>query len=414
MVTDEEIEFIYKTSEFTDPIGFLRGFPKYEVPIDFDMLVKKPYGLFGRTGMGKSILNKILCLFIIKHNVSQLLLFDMQGEYGMISRADKSKGLAWYYPDKIQIYRLGELDKKEKITDGAEPFFIYKDNISSGDIIASAQTLNEPSINVLIYIENLVRDNPDDYDNLLYAINTVKANDHESINALSLRALRNRIIRFDNYRFLKERGEKKRDDSLKNLFNNLIEGKSIVIDFGKYGTNRHLYYFIANMITRRLYQMYSQREDESDLPPLVVVLEEAHKFLQPGVIRYTIFDRIAREMRKFQLTLAFVDQRPSQIDDEVFSQIANRFVFHLNDDKDINRVVKNLPSPRKWRSFVSGLLKRQCFIYGDAIAVPTILEVMNYNDEKLLKAKLGITKTLTETLKVVEKTDMTKIFPDDD
>lgn len=74
-----------------------------------------------------------------------------------------------------------------------------------------------------------------------------------------------------------------------------------VVDFGKYGTNMHFYLFIANMITRRLYSMYSQKEEDIDLPPLTVILEKAHKFLQPSIIRYTIFDRIAREMRKFQL-----------------------------------------------------------------------------------------------------------------
>ncbi|KKN13399.1 hypothetical protein LCGC14_1006770, partial [marine sediment metagenome] len=151
-VTKDEINLIYKKSEFSDAFGTLRGF-EYEVPIDFKSLVEKPYGLFGRTGIGKSILNKILCLFILKHQVSQLLLFDMQGEYGLVSRADGTKGLAHYFFEKIQIYRLSEIDQKDKTADGAEHFFIYKDTINSGDIIASAQSLNEPSINTLIQIE---------------------------------------------------------------------------------------------------------------------------------------------------------------------------------------------------------------------------------------------------------------------
>ncbi len=411
-VTEEEIDLIYKTSEYTDAIGTLRGF-NYPVPIDFAQLVKKPYGLFGRTGIGKSILNKILCLFILRNKVSQLLLFDMQGEYGMVSRADKTKGLAWYFPDKVKIYRLGKLDTKEKVADGAEPFFVYKENIALGDIIASAQTLSEPSINVLYYIENLVRSKPEEYSNLLDVINSIKAEDHKEINKFSLNALRNRIIRFKSYKFLKKRGDTKRDDSLEDIFKKLVEGKSIIVDFGKYGINRHLYYFIANMITRRLYQIYSEREEESELPPLVVVLEEAHKFLQPRVIRYTIFDRIAREMRKFQLTLAFVDQRPSQIDDEVFSQIANRFILNLTDTKDIERTVKNLPNPKKWRAMISGLIKRQCLVYGDAIAVPTMIDILDYKNDVLFKDLLGQKRSLSETIKTIEKADVTKIFPED-
>jgi hypothetical protein len=407
-VTKEEIDLIYKTSEYSDSIGTLRGF-EYEVPIDFAQLVKKPYGLFGRTGIGKSILNKIICLFILKHQISQLILFDMQGEYGLVSRADKTKGLAWYYREKIQIYRLGELDKKLTTIDGAEQFFIYKDSVTSGDIIASVQTLNEPSINVLMYIEGYIKNNPEEFKDLFDAIDKIDAGEHEQINPFSLGALRNRIIRFKRYDFLKERGESKREDSLENIFIRLLEGKSIVVDFGKYGINTHLYMFIANMITRRLYNMYSQKEDDTKLPPLIVVVEEAHKFLKSGVIQHTIFGRIAREMRKFQLTLAFVDQRPSQIDEEVYSQIANTFVMHMIDDKDIKRVVQTFPDSKRWRGIISGLQKKQCLIRGDAVAVPTIIEVFDYNDEKELKKKLGIGKPLAETLKALEKADLTKL-----
>ena len=409
-VTKDEINLIYRKSEFSDAFGTLRGF-EYEVPIDFKSLVEKPYGLFGRTGIGKSILNKILCLFILKHQVSQLLLFDMQGEYGLVSRADGTKGLAYYFFEKIQIYRLSEIDQKDKTVDGAEQFFIYKDNINSGDIIASAQSLNEPSINTLIQIENLLRRNTIKFDNLFDAIKNIGPEPH-GINKLSLNALRNRIIRFERYEFLRNRAETKRKDSIEHMFTKLQEGKSIVVDFGRYGINTHLYLFIANMITRRLYEMYSQKEDDSNLPPLVVVVEEAHKFLKPSVIHHTIFDRIARETRKFQLTLAFVDQRPSQIDEEVYSQIANTFIMHMIDDKDIKRVVQTLPDSKKWRNVISGLQKRHCFIRGDAVAVPSIIEVLDYKDETALRNKLGIGKTLSETLKKIEKSDVTKLEDD--
>ncbi len=144
-VTEEEIDFIFQKSDTTESIGNLRGFD-FEIPIDFDTLVKKPYGIFGRTGIGKSILNKIICLNILKQKSSRLLIFDMQGEYGLYSRADdSSKGLKYYFEEDVQIYRL---DKK-KVEDGAEPFIFYKENITPGDIIASSQTLSEPAKNTL-------------------------------------------------------------------------------------------------------------------------------------------------------------------------------------------------------------------------------------------------------------------------
>ena len=409
-VTEDEINHIYQVSEYSDAIGTLRGF-EYEVPIDFKLLVEKPFGLFGRTGIGKSILNKIICLYILKHNTSQLVLFDMQGEYGLVSRADNTKGLAFYFLEKIQIYRLSEIEKSEKVIDGAERFFIYKENINSNDVIASAQNLNEPSVNVLFQIENLMKRKRIKFDNLLDAIQNIDPTEFE-IHPLSLRALQNRIVPFKRYEFLETRNSTDRKDSLEHMFDKILEGKSIVVDFAKYGTNTHLYLFIANMITRRLYNMYSAKEDESKLPPLVVVVEEAHKFLKSSIIRHTIFDRIARETRKFQLTMAVVDQRPSQIDEEVYSQIANTFVMHMTDDKDIKRVVQTLPDSKKWRGVISGLQKRESFVRGDAVAVPSIVKVLDYKNEVLLRNKLGLVKTTAEKINEMKGKDLTVLEDD--
>ena len=198
-VEEKEINIIYLKTEYSSAVGTLRGF-EHEIPINIAQLVKKPYGLFGRTGIGKSILNKLLCLNILKHNVSQLILFDMQGEYGLHSRADGTCGLKFFFQEKIQIYRLGELGKKEKVEDGAENFFMYKDNITAGDIIASSQTLQEPTINVLYQIEKLARKKKS---NLLDEIKTIDPKAHD-LNKHSVGALKNRISRFEGYKFLKD------------------------------------------------------------------------------------------------------------------------------------------------------------------------------------------------------------------
>jgi hypothetical protein len=400
-VTEEEINHIFKKSETTESIGKLRGF-EFEIPIDFKTLVKKPYGIFGRTGIGKSILNKLICLYILKQKVSRLLVFDMQGEYGISSRADNSKGLKHYFTDEIQIYRL---DAK-KVIDGAEPFTFYKENITPGDLIASSQTLSEPAKNVLRILNN-ERGNQD----LLTFIENYDDTTNDSVHASSLNAIKNRISRFDAYSFLIPAIPNKKD-SIEDMFENIKKGKSIVIDFGKYGVDKFLYYFIANAITRRLYETYSRKERNNDeeLPPLVVVLEEAHKFLQPDIIHYTIFDRIAREMRKFQLTLAFVDQRPSQIDEEVMSQVANRFIMHLNDKRDIDTTVGTLTDPPKYRKIITGLMKRECLVYGDSISVPSIIRIRNYYDEIGLKASLSMDKTQAEVNKDIENSDVTQLF----
>jgi hypothetical protein len=115
-------------------------------------------------------------------------------------------------------------------------------------------------------------------------------------------------------------------------------------------------------------------------------------------------------MRKFQLTLAFVDQRPSQIDEEVMSQVANRFIMHLTDKRDMDTTVGTLTDPQQYRNIISGLLKRECLVYGDAIAVPTIINIKDYHNEQAIKQSLKIEKTQAEIKEELAKGDMRKLF----
>ncbi|GAG46156.1 unnamed protein product, partial [marine sediment metagenome] len=103
----------------------------------------------------------------------------------------------------------------------------------------------------------------------------------------------------------------------------------------------------ANVVTwpvRHLYQgkveRYEQTQAPADQPrTLVLALEEAHKFLSPPVSRQTIFGTIARELRKYHVTLMVVDQRPSGLDPEVMSQLGTRVTGKLTEERDIDAVL---------------------------------------------------------------------------
>ncbi len=101
---------------------------------------------------------------------------------------------------------------------------------------------------------------------------------------------------------------------------------------------------MANFLTRRIHQRYVRQMDvavgkKADEPhPLVIIIEEAHKFLDPAIAGQTIFGTIARELRKYNVTLLVVDQRPSGIDEEVMSQIGTRITCLLDNEADIRAV----------------------------------------------------------------------------
>ncbi len=74
----------------------------------------------------------------------------------------------------------------------------------------------------------------------------------------------------------------------------------------------------------------------------MIVVEEAHKLLNREMAAQTTFSTIAREMRKYYVTLLVIDQRPSQIYDEVMSQLGTRVSGWLGDEDDIRAVLSGL------------------------------------------------------------------------
>ena len=88
--------------------------------------------------------------------------------------------------------------------------------------------------------------------------------------------------------------------------------------------------------------------------PLLIAIEEAHKLLNPHLSGQTAFGIIARELRKYFVTLLVVDQRPSGIDDEVMSQLGTRITGWLGDEDDIRAVLTGLAG----RDQLRGMLAR--------------------------------------------------------
>jgi DNA helicase HerA-like ATPase len=119
----------------------------------------------------------------------------------------------------------------------------------------------------------------------------------------------------------------------------------------------------------------------------VITIEEAHKFLAPGLADQTIFGTIAREMRKYNVTLLIVDQRPSGIDDEVLSQVGTKICCLLDDEKDIDAVLTGVNGAASLRSVLTSLeTRQQAMIFGHAVPMPVVVRTRLYDDEAFRQA----------------------------
>jgi DNA helicase HerA-like ATPase len=142
---------------------------------------------------------------------------------------------------------------------------------------------------------------------------------------------------------------------------------------------------VANLLTRRIYDRYRERteramgSDETSPQPLVITIEEAHKFLNPQVANQTIFGTIAREMRKYNVTLLVVDQRPSGIDEEVMSQFGTKATYLLDNERDVDNVLMGVSGKSELRTVISKLEnKQQTLIFGHALPLPVVIKTREY------------------------------------
>jgi DNA helicase HerA-like ATPase len=160
------------------------------------------------------------------------------------------------------------------------------------------------------------------------------------------------------------------------------------------------YLLVSNLLTRRIRETWERKTNQfrsgkgSEPRPLVIVVEEAHKLLNREMASQTAFASIAREMRKYYVTLLIIDQRPSQIYDEVMSQLGTRVSGWLGDEDDIHAVLAGLAGRDALRGMLARLQpKEEVLMLGWGVPMPILIRSRRYDDkfwEELLGKKSAV------------------------
>ncbi|MEG3874047.1 ATP-binding protein [Microcoleus sp. D3_18a_C4] len=363
------------------------------VCLDLDRFVERSNGVFGKSGTGKSFLTRLLLSGIIRKQAAVNLIFDMHSEYGWEAVSEGKqfstvKGLRQLFPDKIQIYTLDPESTKRRGVRDAQELFLSFDEIEVEDIALVQRELNlsEASIENAIILRNELGSS---------WINKLLEMSNEDIsmfceekrgNKSSIMALQRKLERLNDLKYIRKRCPK---NYVSEVLQCLDGGKNVVIEFGSH-SDLLSYMLAANVITRRIHGSYVRKAEKflqsknpCDRPqPLVITIEEAHRFLDPAIVRSTIFGTIAREMRKYFVTLLIVDQRPSGIDGEVMSQVGTRITALLNDDKDIDAIFTGVSGGQSLRSVLAKLdSKQQALVLGHAVPMPVVVQTRAYDEQ---------------------------------
>jgi DNA helicase HerA-like ATPase len=214
--------------------------------------------------------------------------------------------------------------------------------------------------------------------------------DRGALHGGTLGAIQRKLGLFRRFGFLQERAP---EDPVQQILDYLDRGVNVILEFGRYGNSLEAYLLVANYITRRIHAHYVNRKEaaqggQGEEPrPLIIAIEEAHKFLDPVVARHTIFGTIARELRKYNVTLLIVDQRPSGIDPEVMSQIGTRVTCLLDDEADIRAVFSGISGGAALREVLARLdTRQQALIMGHAVPMPVVVKTRTYGTPEFYAA----------------------------
>lgn len=366
-----------------------------DVPIciDLDRFVERSNGVFGKSGTGKSFLTRLLLSGIIRKQAAVNLIFDMHSEYGWEAVSEGKqfstvKGLQQLFPGRVQVYTLDPESTKRRGVRNAQELYLSYDQIEVEDIMLVRGELNlsEASLENAIILRNEFGKswitqllNMTNEDIQLFC-------DEKRGNKSSIMALQRKLLRLDELKYMRSACPHNYVDQ---ILQSLDAGKHVVVEFGSQ-SNMLSYMLATNVMTRRIHGSYVrkaekflQSKDPCDRPrPLVITIEEAHRFLDPATVRQTIFGIIAREMRKYFVTLLVVDQRPSGIDNEVMSQIGTRITALLNDDKDIEAIFTGVSGGQSLRSVLAKLdSKQQALILGHAVPMPVVVRTRPYDQD---------------------------------
>jgi len=212
---------------------------------------------------------------------------------------------------------------------------------------------------------------------------------------MAAEGLHNKLRRLFNLPYLVE---KPAADSLGEIIKALQAGRHIILSFGKHESDLD-YLLVSNLLTRKIRERWEARTNayrtsgEDEPRQLVIVVEEAHKLLNREMAAQTTFSTIAREMRKYYVTLLIVDQRPSQIYDEVMSQLGTRISGWLGDDDDIRAVLSGLAGRDALRGMLARLQpKEEVLLLGWGVPMPLPVRSRRYDDrfwDELLDKSAG-------------------------
>ena len=366
-------------------IGRLRHNQKVPAFVVTDSLLGKHFAVLGTTGAGKSCaVTVILRSILAEHPKGHVVLVDPHNEYGS-AFADMAELLN---PSNLQLpYWLLNFEEISHILVGLEQgeqsftqLAILK------DAIVQAKRAMAPED------EYLTVDTPTPYRlaDLISALKEGMGKFNKADGAGPYLSLISRIesLRSDRrYAFMFESLTVR--DNMRQILAQLLRipagGKPItIIDIS--GVPSEVVDVVVSVLFRLVFELAAW-SDRGAAPPVLLVCEEAHRYVpQDEVAAFAptkrVISRIAKEGRKYGVTLCLVSQRPSELAVGSLAQCNTVFALRLTNEHDQAFVARALPENARWLvESLPSLNTQEAVVVGDGVTVPVHIRFNDLDPE---------------------------------
>ena len=380
----------------------------HPVRLDLKRFIKRSSGIFGATGTGKSFLTRMVLAGLMGEDAAAALVFDMHNEYAFddldSDQGTTVLGLRSLFGVKVQVAALGA----GATVRGHTPDFTLElalRDFQTSDISLLAEALNLTDT-APVTLNALDREfGPDWFEKFMalepgatetYTTESGKTVTEPAANSVAAWSRANNVHEKAAealHRKLKQIYDKPyvvanpAGDAVSAIVDKLENGRHVILTFGEHDSDLD-YLLVSNILTRRIRQHWVQKTEKHKTHndpaprPLLIAIEEAHKLLNPRLSGQTAFGIIARELRKYFVTLLVVDQRPSGIDDEVMSQLGTRITGWLGDEDDIRAVLTGLAGRDQLRGMLARLQeKEEVLLLGWGVKMPIPVKSRRYDQQ---------------------------------
>jgi len=373
----EELQQIYKRPQGSNVrIGVLHQDSSLPAYLVTDDLLGKHFAILGTTGSGKSCaLATVLHAILNAHPFGHMVLLDPHNEY-----ARAFDGLAEVVtPENLQLpYWLLNFEEMVEVLCSRDDISRSSESFILKDAILNAKRSTVESENDR---RHLTVDTPAPYplSALLHNIESAMGQLQKAEQAKPYLRLRSRIenLRADRRYAFMFAGLSVRDtmpEVMSRIIRVPVQGKPLTI-FDLSGVPSEIVDVVVSLLCRTLFDFAVWSERDAAVPVLLVC-EEAHRYIPHSQDRgfdptRRVISRIAKEGRKYGISLGLVSQRPSELSETILSQCSTLFALRMGNQKDQDFVRRALPeSAEGMLSSLPALRNQQAVVVGEGVVLP--------------------------------------------